>query len=222
MVHVHTGLAAVVSAVGAMAPSLAADIVFVGPLEQSGTGFGSVLTVLALQARPEESGAVVRENGEDVLLGDATNQSQTRSVAEFLTAGLDPANLGVVFNINDPGSSPVVTLNQFEVLFYDANDTLLFTQEYSGPPLELEPVGQGQGGSGYLFDIELDAAQQALFGDPANRIGLRVETPIQSTAAGAESFYLVPAPNGAALLALAGLMASRRPRRSIGTCSQGH
>jgi hypothetical protein len=193
----------------------AAIVTFEGPQPDNGTGFGNILNVLSLQHRPEEAGSVIRQNGADVLTGDATNTSQTRTVAEFLASGYDPSNLGVIFNINDPGSSPNVTLNQFEVLFYDASDTLLFTALYSGPSLNLAPVSMGTGGAGYLFNIELTPAELAFFNDPANRIGLRVTTPIQSTAAGAENFFVIPSPGTTALLALAGTLIFA-PRRRIG------
>ena len=195
------------------AMSTAAVVTFSGPQSQSGTGFGSILNVLSLQNRPEESGAVIRQNGMDVLLGDATQQSQTRTVAEYLGLGYTPEGFGIIFNINDPGSSPNVTLQEFEVLFYDAADTLLFTAQYSGPALNLTPVNQGTGGSGYLFDVDFTPAQLAFFSDPGNRIGLRVTTPILSSAAGAENFYLIPAPGSAALLGLAAAASFRRRRR---------
>jgi hypothetical protein len=191
-----------------------ADLIFAGPRDQMGTGFGNVLNVLSLQSRPSESGSVLRQGGVDVLTGDATNQSATRSVAELLAAGVDASNLGVVFNINEPGSSPQVTLQQFQLVFTDNTGNTLFTQNWTGP-LTLEPANQGTGGAGYVFDINLTPAQaQQLFSDPTNRIGLAVTTPILGSMGGPENFYLVPGPAGAAVgfIALAG--AARRRRRT--------
>jgi hypothetical protein len=211
--NTRTTVLCALAAVPCSAPlANAALITFQGPSDQNGTGFGNILNVLSLQRRPEESGAIIRQNNADTLLGDATNQSQTRSVAELLQSGADPANLGVIFNINDPGVAPMVTIHQFDLLFFDAAGTLLFTAPYSGT-LTLAPVNMGTGGSGYLFDVDLSPAELTFFNDPTNRIGLRVTTPIQSTAGGPENFYLIPTPGSFALLATAAIFARRRARR---------
>src|SRR5687767_12055524 len=55
----------------------AAVVTFKGASPDNGTGFGSILNILSLQNRPEESGSVIRQSGADVLTGDATNTSQT-------------------------------------------------------------------------------------------------------------------------------------------------
>lgn len=204
----------ITAAVTALAVSAAhADVIFVGPTSQSGTGFGNVLNVLTLHATPQEAGSVLWQGSGDLRSGDATNQSQTRSVAELTAAGVGALDFGVVFNINEPGSSAPVTLQQFELVFQDQTGEELFTQEWTGS-MSLMPLAQGQGtgGAGYLFTVNLTPAQASLFfSDPANRIGMRVESPILSTAGGPENFYLIPAPGALALLGLAvGALGRRR------------
>ncbi len=201
-------------ALSAPAPALGVGISFVGPFDDTGTGFGNVLNVLSLQNTPSEWGSVLRAGGVDVLAGDATNQSSTRTVAEMAAANVFASNLGVVFNINDPGVSPSVTLQTFTMRFYDSSDNVLFDGTWTGP-MVLAPVNQGTGGAGYRFDVTLTAAQAAaFFGDPGARIGMLVPqgSPVTMTADGPDNFYLIPAPGTLALL-VAGLALAARRRR---------
>jgi hypothetical protein len=205
------GLAAVCVA-GAASTASAAIITFVGPTDENGTGFGNVLNVLSLQNTPEESGAVIRQNGADVLLGDAKNQSQTRTIAEVLAAGAGLEDLGVVFNIAEPGNDNEVTIQAFEVIFYGTDDAELFSATWNGP-LTLESIDQGVGGAGYTFDIDLTQSElDLLAANPLARIGITVDDAILDTAGAPENFYLIPSPGAASLLALGGLLAARRRR----------
>jgi hypothetical protein len=189
-----------------------ADVTFAGPTTQFGTGFGDVLEVLALHATPQEAGSVLWQGAFDVLTGNATNQSRTQSVADLLAAGADPAHLGMVFNIAEPGAGEDVTLQQFSVVFESPSGSQLFTLDWTGP-LTLAAVNNGNGGAGYLFNLNLSSTQLAQFlADPGNRIGMRVDSPILMTAGGPENFYLVPAPSVLATLGI-GLGAGRRKRR---------
>lgn len=202
------------AALGA-APAVGANIAFNGGTQQSGTGFGNILNVLSLHNNDSEWGSVTRLGGSDVLAGHATNQSFTRTAGEILASGADINNLGMVFNINEPGSSDEVLLREFTVIFYDATDAVMFSATWS-TPLNLAPVNNGTGGAGWIFDLVLTAAERAaFFGDANNRIGMIVPeaSPIGNSFDGPENFYLIPSPGSLALvgLGLAGLT-RRRPR----------
>lgn len=193
------------------ASSFAATVTLSGPVDQSGTGFGSVLNVLALQANGSEAGGVSWNGSADVISGDAKPFSQTRSVGEIKASGANTSTFGVVFNIAQPGNNPSVTLNQFSVVFYSAAGSELFVASFNTPTV-LEQIGGGVGNSGYLFNITLDPFEANFFNDSTNRIGIRVTDPITGALGAPENFYLVPAPSAAAMMTGVGLICLRRRR----------
>ena len=197
------------------ASSLAASVTLNGPIVQGGTGFGGVLNVLALQGNGSEAGAVGWDGFADVVTGDATSFSQTRSVGEILASGANVSNFGVVFNIAQPGNNPDVMLNQFTVVFYSASGSELFTASFNTPTV-LTQIGSGVGGAGYLFDITFDPFEANFFANATNRIGIRVTDPITGSQGAPENFYLVPAPSAFLLAGFAGLMSNARRRRQTG------
>ena len=198
------------------------------PIDENGTGFGNRLTILSLQVKPTEFGTVLWDGSADVITDGATNQSQTRTVAEMLSAGIDEANLVVVFNINEGGSPPpVLTLHDFDLVFQDAAGAELFRETFdAGAGLPLGTAGTGNGASGWRFDVVFTtnaAAAVAFFDTPTNRLGMEItsDQAIENTKGGADSFYItspaqvIPEPSAIiyALLALAGIVASRSSRR---------
>lgn len=194
--------------------SASAAITFVGPYVDSGTGFGNVLNVLTVQQNGSEWGSILRSGGSDVMAGDAKNTSSTRTVAEMAALGVNANNLGIVFNINEPGSADMVTIQTFTLRFYHTNETAFFDLTWTGP-LTLAPVNQGTGGAGYAFSVGLTAGQAALFfGDSSNRIGMLVPegSPILDTFDGPENFYLIPSAGSYAMIGL-GMFAMARRRR---------
>jgi hypothetical protein len=200
----------------AAGPVGAATIGFFGPSADQGTGFGAVLNVLSLQGNPNESGSVLWNGTQDVLTGDAANQSRTRTVSELTAAGITATStLGVVLNLNEPGANSDVTLQGFTVRFFSPTGATLFDAVRVETQV-LMPVNQGTGGAGHLFNVLLTPAESAaFFANPANRIGIEVSsaTPILNSQGGPDNFYLVPAP-GASILALAacGVLGRRRKR----------
>lgn len=185
----------------------------------SGAGFGNVLTLLTLHATGTEAGSVLRSGGSDVRAGDATNQSRTVSVGDLTTAGVNTTTLGLVFNISEPGGGGSnVTLRAFSLVFYDANDTVLFTSNFvAAQPLVLDQIGAGVGTAGWLFNITFSGPEAALFfGASGNRIGMMLPdgTPILNSAGGPDTFYLVPTPGVLSLGAVPMLLALRRTRRN--------
>ena len=181
------------------------DIIFTNTqVDEQGTGFGNVLTVLSLQATPSEFGSVLWDGVSDVLIGDYTNQSQTRTVTELSAAGIDDSNFVVIFNINEGGdSNPVLTLHDFDIVFQDASGAELFREFFdAGGGLPLDLAGSGNGASGWLFNVNFTAnaaAAAAFFTVATNRIGMEITSAqaIANTKGGADSFFVaahVPEP----------------------------
>lgn len=208
------GVAIAFGSVLAIQSGASAAITFLGTYDDSGTGFGNVLNVLTVQQNGSEWGSILRSGGADVMGGDAKNTSSTRTVAEMSANGVNAMNLGVVFNINEPGSADEVTIQSFTMRFYHTNETAFFDLTWTGP-LTLSPFMNGTGGAGYAFSIELTAGQAALFfADSSNRIGMIVPegSPITDTFDGPENFYLIPSAGSFAMIGLGMLTVARRRR----------
>jgi hypothetical protein len=178
----------------------AASITFSNETFSGGSGWGNVVAVLGLQQAPQttsESGAVGWNGAADVRVGDYTQQSTTRTVAELALAGMTAtdADFGVVFNMNETTGGSTVELQDLVVNFFSGAGALLFSAPYTCGgcaypfPLTLNETSQGLGNSGFLFRVTLTDAERALFfGSPTNRIGLAAT--VWGTDAGAEQFYL--------------------------------
>jgi len=217
---------------GACLPRIAAgDIIFTNTqVDEQGTGFGNVLTVLGLQATPSEFGSVLWNGAVDVLTDDATNQSETQTVADLVLAGIDESNLTLIFNINEGGDSdPVLTLHDFDVVFQDSSGAVLFRETFdSGAGLPLAQPGSGNGASGWRFDVNFttnSVLAAAFFTNPTNRLGMEIvsDQAIANTKGGADSFFVaavVPEPTTHLLLLLGTgpLVLWSMRRRAVRTC----
>jgi len=192
--------------------SFGATITYNGHVDQGGSGFGSVLNVLALQANGSEAGGVAWNGSADVTSGDAKPNSQTRSVSEIIASGANVSTFGIVFNIAQPGNNPDVTLNQFSVVFYSAAGAELFVASFNTPTI-LSQINAGVGGAGHIFDVVFDPFEANFFNDPTNRIGIRVTDPITGAQGAPESFYLIPSPSAFAIMGGAGLITMVRRRK---------
>ncbi|MBX3390196.1 MAG: hypothetical protein KF691_12180 [Phycisphaeraceae bacterium] len=199
---------AFLSAVASSTTAVGASISYMGQFDQDGTGFGSVLSVLALQANGSESGGVAWNGSADVRSGDAKPFSQTRSIAEIVSAGANLSQLAVVLNIAQPGSHPDITLRQFSVVFYSAAGVELFSADFSTPML-LTQINSGVGGAGHLFAVNLSDDERSQLSDSV-RIGIRVIDPIDGSQGAPESFYLVPSAGSLAPLSMAASILLRR------------
>jgi PEP-CTERM motif len=203
------------------------ELIFTGTqVDQNGTGFGNVLTILSVQATSSEFGSVLWDGGSDVESDDATNQSQTRTVAQLLAAGIDETNLTLIFNVNEGGDTdPVLTLHDFHVVFQDASGAELFRETFdAGGGLDLASAGMGNGVSGWQFDVNFTAnaaAAATFFGTLTNRIGMEIASDhaIENTKGSAESFFVAaPVPEPSALVQILlglGLLAAWRSRRRV-------
>src|SRR5262249_35409751 len=130
-------------------------------VDQSGTGFGTRLTLLSVANNGTESGAVTGTGGAgDVITPQATNQSATHSVAELLGIGITKDNFKLILNIAENGSGDQITLHNFVLTFTDKDGNPLKTAanqdiiaQYTAPAggKLFDQQGNGQGASGHLF-----------------------------------------------------------------------
>jgi hypothetical protein len=208
-----------------------ASIIFTNTqVNESGTGFGNVLTVLAVKQSGNDTtefGSVLWNGASDVL-STAENQSQTRTVTELLAAGVNAGNLQIIFNVNEGGDAdPVLTLHDFSIVFQNAAGAELFRETYDstgGTPLGAAGTGNGSSGWRFTVNFTANAAAAALFfGTTTNRIGMEIvgDEAIENVKGSAESFFVtapVAAPEpSAGLLSLLGLgLVATRYRRRIG------
>ncbi|HEY3055793.1 MAG TPA: DUF11 domain-containing protein [Thermoanaerobaculia bacterium] len=181
-----------------LAGSVSASLVPVGPVPFSGTGLGSVNTVLTVGKTPTESGCVARGPAGDVIGpaacppgftgGDertGASQTQTRTISQLgLTTATD---LRIVLNVNESTGNSV-TLNNLALTIYDPAGVLLFT---SGPftPPTFPLIHSGGTTIGYVFELDAaQAAQAQLVFLPTNRVGL--STNLTGSTAGPETFFV--------------------------------
>lgn len=218
----------------------------------SAFGFGTAPSILTLQRTTLEEGCVVPTNdvggfstsclggpaGYADLSGSLVNGNNKYATPALSDLGVTSfSNLAILFNVNEPGSSQQVTLQNLTLTLYGGmNGTApLYTFGLNDPtgsgPTDLTDIAQGQGGAGFVIRIapqELPPANQ-FSGDL--RVGLAATIGCTSaagcdallqfgTADGTESFTVanVPAavPEPVSLLTLGsglvglGLLRSRR------------
>lgn len=213
------GVVSLGSSISAKAdPVPVGSLVSVGLRSTQGNGFGVVLPVLSLQNTPTEVGSIAWNGLMDVCSGDAkctgAVHSQTYTFQQLINAGINnAANLGLVYNINEPGSGSNTHINDVRLTVYDLAGTFVFqtgTCTGTNPvcPGDFPLIGGGQGGDGYLFILD-PTAQTALgtfFANP-NNFRVALTSSIADTAGGAEDYYFqaingTPVPEPASMLLL--------------------
>jgi hypothetical protein len=212
----------------------AADLVYLGTTTLTGTGVGTVPTLLTLSAvagtqQGTSAGASIlvdTATGQDVLTVDPDTQThggiQTRLLADVGIT--DPSQFWLVWDLNEPGLGDYVTLTDLSASFYysfNGSWDLFHVANFdfgTAPALNrfLEE-SPGTGGAGHVFG--LSAAQQDILrlAPGPLRVGLTVGLADES--GGFEHFFLAQAPNGPGpvpepglviLLGLGALAAARR------------
>jgi hypothetical protein len=221
----------------AAAAAQAGTITFTGTqVDESGTGFGSVLNLLSVQNDDSEYGEVTLDSsGNEVdTVGNTKNTSTIRSVSEVQSGS--NTDIGLIYNINQQGAAgqTYTVLHDFTLLLYSgtgAGTTLVDSITWTAPDggLQLDIDQQGTGGAGWLFRV---TGLGAFLSDPNNRFGMQItqSNSITHTNDGQENFYIASIPGDdppaamplppaalAGLLTLggAGLIARLRRRRAI-------
>lgn len=210
------------------ASSSHASLIYKSAETFSGTGLGTVNTILTIQNKTQEAGSVSYNGTNDVITGNAktgNSQTQTRTVSDL---GLtDAASLRIVFNAAEPGGDSI-SLDNLVLNFYNSTGGVLFTSGLF-TPVPFSSTLMGTGNSGFVFALDATQAAQAQsavfalqsFGNI--RVGLTASA--SSSDGGNETFYVanyangggggngqVPEPATVALigLGLLGFAASRR------------
>ena len=205
-----------------------AALILIAPENFSGTGLGSVNTILTINSPANstvESGSVSFNGTTDVITGSTAltgaSQTQTRTIGSL---GLtDASTLRVVFNAVEPGNASSITLTNLVLSIFSTAGTTLFTSGAFTPTTFLDTFA-GTGNSGFVFRLDAAdtlAAQAAGFGlgFANNRIGLAAAA--SSATGGNETFFVAasaspvvtvpePATLGLFSAALLGLWGARR------------
>jgi hypothetical protein len=203
-----------------------------------GTGFGVAPRLLTLQNNVFETGATVAgPGGTTIITGpDATNQSNVFSVGALgWTSG---ALVGIGLDTNEIGATEGLTFNTLVLTLYNSAGVALGSFSGDGPVFISQALLAAQQGNGNsVFDIRLDAPQQAqynaIINNPANggvnnifeglsaSFGCVVVAPgCGPSSDGADSFlaFQVPGPIAGAgipglVMALGGMLGLNRFRR---------
>lgn len=217
-------LGIILSALGASAAQ-AGTIAFDAGVGLTGTGFGTRLTILSLHATPNETGATTP--AAPTGTGDSTNQDSVLTIAQLQSLGISGiSDFGLIYNLNQTGSSPDPTLTQLIVTFYSSDLSAAATFTLTSP-FTAGVFEQGNGGAGYpavFTPTGGDAAAiAALFAScPTCLVGASAS--ITGSDDGADSFFVydrvpttsaVPEPGSMVLLGtgLAALARKARKRK---------
>ena len=165
----------------------------------TGTGAGAVQTILSIQNTPSELGSVTWNGSSDVVSDHASpSQSQTYTVAQ--SGWEDPADVGIVFNTNEPGNAPDwgIQLDALELLLFSPKGTSFELGLALLDPILYPNASAGSGTSGYLFSLnppqQFDLLDSGFLSNPVNRIGFSATVSLASS--GAERFFLIDLDRG--------------------------
>ena len=169
--------------------------------DDTGTGFGSIFTLLQVSAFGSDSiewgSRRADMDGDRVLnvppagaAGNASNQSGNPmgggslwTVADLTAGGVNQSNFRVIFNINEDNPPKDVILRDWTLRFYTNPgmggdwSASFFDVTYDAPAdvdggKLFSVVGNGQGGAGHIFELmDMGGLISNWWSDPTNRIG---------------------------------------------------
>jgi hypothetical protein len=143
--------------VGYAASAEAGTITFNASTSLKGTGYGTRLTILSLEATPTETGATTF--AAPTGTGDSTNQDSALTIAQLQALGITGiADFGLIYDADQTGNSAPPTLSPFVVTFYNSIGGTVASFTLS--PAFTAPEVQGVGGSGYPAVFGFSAAEQ--------------------------------------------------------------
>ncbi|HEX9172597.1 MAG TPA: PEP-CTERM sorting domain-containing protein [Telluria sp.] len=207
-----------------------ASLIYAGSLQNTGSGFGNVNTVLTLNGSGNTAtGSVIRSGGADVTTGDATSAGVQNATFSFSQLNITNANqIRLIFNASEPGNvNNSINLDAMTLSIYsDIGGAALFSTSLAAGQF-FATTENGIGSIGYAFI--LDAASTALaqsFVTGTNRIGLA--SSISLATGGPDTFLIsiaagpqgpgnsIPEPGSLLLLGLglAGITASGLRKRA--------
>jgi hypothetical protein len=139
-----------------------ASLILVQPENFSGSGLGSVNTILTIQANGNattETGSVSYNGSTDVITGDAktgNSQTQTRSIGSL---GITSASaLRVVFNATE--NDNLINLTGLTLNIYSPTGSILYTTNLNQAYNDLN-TQSGIGNSGFVFGLDALSAAEA-------------------------------------------------------------
>ena len=197
-----------------------ADVVYVGGVDISGTGFGAVNTIMTMQATGSQMGSI--ESG-CVGVSDSGRLSTTmqwlnknhQTDADLCQGGnvggfekppskfphnntfqvSDASKIAVVFNSDQPAGGTVSLKNLVFVLF-DANGNVGFTSGATSQVFSSTTSEPGIGNSGWEFTLDASqrAAAQAAINAGFDFFGLSAT--VTDSTGGPETFFMIDAGSG--------------------------
>ena len=201
-----------------------ADVVFVGPVDMSGTGFGAVNTIMTMQALGDEMGSIesgcvgVSDKGRlstTMQWLDAHHQSDTDLCQGGNVGGFekppskfphnqtfsvsDASKIAVIFNSDQPAGGTVKLSNLVFVLF-DAHGNVIFSSGSTSQTFSSTKSEPGIGNSGWEFTLTPSEAAQAQAAIIANggSAYLGLSATVTDSYGGPETFFLAEAPSAIA------------------------
>lgn len=136
-----------------------ADLIQLGGEDLSGTGIGSVNTILTITSPANstaETGTVSWDGSSDVIAGSTVktgaSQTQTRTLGEV---GVTSASsLRIIFNASEPNNTADngITLDGLTFTAYAADGTSVFSASTLGP-INYASTPSGTGHAGFVFGL---------------------------------------------------------------------
>jgi hypothetical protein len=214
-----------------MVPAMAGaqEVVTTTPIAETGAGLGARITILTLNSTGGSATGCISPAGKELAdCGYVNNVVQEQSFVIPISAlgsgtGTLGTDLRIIANFNEPGNAQDATIQNFELVLYNAAGAAYATDFDFVGPITFNPAGTGTGGEGFAF--KLTDAAAAIFNTAvaAGYTNIGFGASLTNVTGGNDTFSLqrvnsttsvVPEPSTYALMAagLAGIFVARRRR----------